>query len=58
MYLRLYREPALYVAARIIGYEGIGMSVFSDAAKHTGIDVNLLRNPVYDLTRYDKCALT
>jgi hypothetical protein len=56
--MRLYRERALYEAARIIGYAGVEPFAFWDKAKELGLTEKIgkqkLLMAVYDLTRADR----
>jgi hypothetical protein len=54
LYLRLYFQPVLYEAARIIGYDGCAPFDFWDAAKKLGIPQQKLFDAVYELTRTDR----
>jgi hypothetical protein len=54
LHIRLYTEPALYKAARIIGYDGVTMSDFWAQAKKLDVPQDQILPAVYDLTRGDK----
>jgi hypothetical protein len=54
LHIRLYIEPALYEAARIIGYGGVTMSDFWAQAKKLDVPQDQILPGVYDLTRADK----
>jgi hypothetical protein len=54
LHIRLYTEPALYEAARIIGYGGTELTAFWTAAKKFDVPQDELLNALYDLTRADK----
>ena len=51
---QLFFESALFESARIIGYSGVGMDAFWEAAKKLDPPQNDILTAVCDLTRTDK----